>query len=143
VGRPPESPDPRRPAPITLRTDLADITDAIEVNERSEHTLRKLPTEPNDRADPIDPADKIDPTDPIDRIEPFELIDRMEAVELIDHREARFEFIIPSLCPHNFRHALRGVFTAAPDGPTTNHSPPALVRAWPVALPGEWSGGHR
>ena len=141
--RPPEPLDPRRPAPITLRTDLADITDAIEVKERSEHTLRKLPTEPNDRADPIDPADKIDPTDPIDRIEPFELIDRMEAVELTDHREARFEFTIPSLCPHNFRHTLRGVFTATPATSTTNHSPPALVSAWPVALPGEWSGGHR
>ena len=91
----------------------------------------------------------------MDRIEPVELTDRIDPVELIDHSEPRFvtgsaggRITIDVRCP--IRAVARldgghgdGVTIGLPAGESTYQSPPALVRAWPVACPGALSGGHR
>ena len=124
-----------------------DITEATEAHDRIEPTPRKLPTDANDSAEP---TDRIDPTEPMDRIEPAELIDRIESVELIDHRALPPGSSTPTSLARRGTAVILGsgrvrqVFvTALPAGSTTYQRPPALVSAWPVAVPGAWSGGHR
>lgn len=104
-----------------------------------------LPTEATDAIDPADAIDAIDPAEPIERIEPDELTHRIEPDELIDHSDPR-----PALSRFGRRRRVgrwpshgEGVTIGWPAGERTYQSPPALVRACPVALPGARSGGQR
>jgi len=125
------------------RTERNDITDTIEAQERMLASPRKLPIEATDNADPTEPTERIEPTEPTERIDPFELIDSTELVELIDQREVSPEPAMMTSLPTRIQACHYLVMTALPVGSTTYQRPPALVSAWPVALPGDRSGGQK
>ena len=106
-----------------------------------------LAKEPIERIEPADPIEAIDPTEPIDRIDPVELIDKMDPVEFRDHNELdrteSMEDILSPRRPDVTRDQAAAVTMGWPAGERTYQSPPALVRACPVAMPGARSGGHR
>ncbi len=125
--------------------------------DRADATEAKLANEASEANEPAEPIDRIEPTEPIDRIDPVELIDRIEPVELTDHNEPRFVFRPAGRCGDATGSSRStdptltvsigcghgdGVLIGLPAGESTYQRPPALVRAWPVAWPGDLSGGH-
>ncbi len=140
-----------RRAMTAARAERNDMTETTEAHERIEPSPRKLPIEPTDSAEPTDPRIRSPPIR-CDRIEPAELIERIESVELIDQQRPPVRTSIPTVWPGpgppvcSARPSLPGaapaarpvtvVSTALPAASTTYQRPPALVRPWPVALPG-------
>ena len=94
----------------------------------------------------MEATEAMEPTEPTDRIEPVELTDRIDPVELTDRSERDGGAVTPPSCPPDAGHGdgqAAAVLTGRPSGVSTYQRPPALVRAWPVAMPGSRSGGHR
>jgi hypothetical protein len=63
------------------------MIERTEAADRTEATLKKLPTEKSDPAEPMEPIESTDPIELIDRTEPFELMDRTEPFDRRDRVE--------------------------------------------------------
>jgi len=106
-----------------------------------------LPADRTDGTEPVDPMEAIEAAEPVDPMEPVELTERIDPVESTDHSDDRRGPTPtagrPGAVPSVTGAQAAAVTTGWPAGVSTYQSPPALVSAWPVAIPGVRSGGHR